>query len=62
MYAIRATLGYRNLNFSLKFQKEGVSPTLVFSCLVAMQGPFLFNSNLRDVFINGQGPDPVFRD
>ena len=36
VYAIRVTCGYRNLNFSSKFQKVGVSPTLVISCLVAM--------------------------
>ena len=36
VYAIRATRGYRNSNFSLKFQRVGVSPTLVISCLVAM--------------------------
>ena len=36
VHATRATRGYRNLNFSLKPQEVGVSPTLVFSCLVAM--------------------------
>ena len=36
VYAIRVTRGYRNPNFSSKFQKVGVSPTLVISCLVAM--------------------------
>ena len=35
VYAIRVTRGYRNPNFSSKFQKVGVS-TLVISCLVAM--------------------------
>ena len=35
-HATRATRGYRNSNFSSKFQKVGVSPTLVISCLVAM--------------------------
>ena len=62
VYAIRATHGYRNPNFSSKFQKVGVSPTLVISCLVAMQGSFWFSSNLRAVFIDGQGPNPVFQD
>ena len=36
VYAIKATRGYQNPNFSLKFQKVEVSPTLVISCLVAM--------------------------
>ena len=27
-----------------------------------MQGPFWFSSNLRAVFIDGQGPGPVFQD
>ena len=36
VYAIRATRGYQNPNFLSKFQKVGVSPTLVISCLVAM--------------------------
>ena len=36
VYAIRATRGYRNPNFSSKFQKIGVSSILVISCLVAM--------------------------
>ena len=36
VYAIRATHGYRNPNFSSKFQKVGVSPTLIISYLVAM--------------------------
>ena len=36
VYAIRVTHGYRNPNFSSKFQKVGVSPTLVISFLVAM--------------------------
>ena len=42
VYAIRATSGYRNPNFSSKFQKrkkkkkKRVSPTLAISCLVAM--------------------------
>ena len=36
VYAIRATRGYRNPIFFSKFQKVGISPTLVISCLVAM--------------------------
>ena len=36
VYAIRATHGYRNPNFSSKFQKVGISPTLTISYLVAM--------------------------
>ena len=36
VYAIRATRGYRNPNFSSKFQKIGVSSILVISCLEAM--------------------------
>ena len=36
VYAITAMHGYRNPNFSSKFQKVMVSPTLVISCLVAM--------------------------
>ena len=36
VYAITAMRGYRNPNFSSKFQKVRVSPTLVISCLVAM--------------------------
>ena len=36
VYTIRATQGYRNPNFSSKFQKVGVSPTLVISFLVSM--------------------------
>ena len=58
--ALKTTLGYRNMNFLSKFQKAGVSPTLVISCLVALEGIFRFNSNLKAVFIDGQGPDPVF--
>ena len=57
---IKATLGYRNMNFLSKFQKARVSPTLVISCLVAMEGIFWFSSNLKAVFIESQGPDPVF--
>ena len=44
------------------FQKVGVSPTLVISCLVTMQGPFWFSYNLRAVFIDGQGSYLVFQD
>ena len=44
------------------FQKIGVSLTRVISCLEAMKWPFWFSSNLRDVFIYSQGPNPVFRD
>ena len=44
------------------FQNVGVSPTLIISCLVAMSRPFWFNSNLKVVFTDDQGPDPVFRD
>ena len=36
VYVIRAMCGYRNPNFSSKFQKVGVFPTLDISCLVAM--------------------------
>ena len=36
VYAIRATSGYRNPNFSSKFQNVGVSPTWVIYCLGAM--------------------------
>ena len=36
VYKIKAMHGYRNPNFSPKFQKVEVSPTLVISCLVAM--------------------------
>ena len=36
VYAIRATRGYRNPNFSSKFQKVEISPTVTISYLVAM--------------------------
>ena len=58
--AIKPTLGYRNMNFFSKFQKVGVSPTLVNSCLVAMERIFWFSSKLKAVFIDGQVPNLVF--
>ena len=54
----RCSDGQKSLIRELKL----VSPTLVISCLVAKEGSFWFTSNLRAVFIDDQGLDPVFRD
>ena len=45
-----------------KTKEVGVFPKLVISYLVAMLGPFWLSSNLRVVFIDGQGSDLVFQD